>query len=42
MVYEIWQRLKKREDGLRPECKPHYPAWRLPMIDVRPRASACR
>ncbi len=37
MVYEIWQRLKQRENGMRPECRPHYLRGGCRVIDVRPR-----
>jgi hypothetical protein len=37
MVYEIWRRLKEREDGVRAECRPHYLRGRCRVIDVRPR-----
>ncbi len=36
-VYELWERLKKREDHVRPECRPHFLRGRCRVIDVRPR-----
>ena len=36
-VYEIWRRLKEREDHVRPECRPHFLRGRCRVIDVRPR-----
>ena len=36
-VYELWQRLKEREDGVQPECLPHYLRAGCRVIDVRPR-----
>jgi hypothetical protein len=37
MVYEIWLRLKEREQHVRPQCRPHYLRGRCRVIDVRPR-----
>jgi hypothetical protein len=36
-VYEIWKRLKGREDEVRPRCRPHFLRGRCRVIDVRPR-----
>ena len=36
-VYELWRRLKEREDRVRPECRPHFLRARCRVIDVRPR-----
>lgn len=36
-VYEIWRRLKERENRVRPECRPHFLRGRCRVIDVRPR-----
>ena len=36
-VYELWRRLKEREDHVRPECRPHFLRGRCRVIDVRPR-----
>ena len=36
-VYEIWRRLKEREDRVRPQCRPHFLRGRCRVIDVRPR-----
>ncbi len=36
-VYEIWKRLKEREDEVRPRCRPHFLRGRCRVIDVRPR-----
>jgi hypothetical protein len=36
-VYEIWRRLKEREDQVRPQCRPHFLRGRCRVIDVRPR-----
>ena len=36
-VYELWQRLKEREDEVRPECRPHFLRGGCRVIDVRPR-----
>ena len=36
MVYELWRRLTKLENRVRPECRPHYLRGRCRVIDVRP------
>ncbi len=36
-VYELWRRLKEREDEVRPQCRPHFLRGRCRVIDVRPR-----
>jgi hypothetical protein len=36
-VYELWRRLKDRDDDVPPECRPHYLRGRCRVIDVRPR-----
>ena len=36
-VYELWQRLKKREDDVPAECRPHFLRGGCRVIDVRPR-----
>jgi NAD(P)-binding Rossmann-like domain len=36
-VYEIWRRLKEREDHVPPKCRPHFLRGRCRVIDVRPR-----
>lgn len=38
MVYELWQRLTKLENRVRPECRPHYLRGRCRVIDVRSNA----
>jgi hypothetical protein len=36
-VYELWKRLKEREEDVRPRCRPHFLRGRCRVIDVRPR-----
>jgi hypothetical protein len=36
-VYELWRRLKDRENDVPSECRPHYLRGRCRVIDVRPR-----
>jgi hypothetical protein len=36
-VYELWRRLKEREDHIPSQCRPHYLRGRCRVIDVRPR-----
>ena len=36
-VYELWRRLKEREDHVPEQCRPHFLRGRSRVIDVRPR-----